>query len=175
MSIIRPAVKRPSCLRSPDLRSPDLQSPYLLRRRPGRILIGLLAVSAAAAALVPAISSAGSPKSVHKLVFKIDGKARQKVVGAGGIVVTARCPAEACTVVASAKGKSPSIHTGKVRALVAGGESQRMILPLSAKDGAKLRAALVAGKEPALTVSAMARDGYGAKVPLELTVTALRG
>ena len=132
-------------------------------------------MSAGAAALVPAISSAGSPKSVHKLVFKIDGQARQKVVGAGGIVVTARCPAEACTVVASAKGESPSIHTGKVRARVAGGGSQRMMLPLSAKDGEKLRAALAAGKKPALTVSAMARDGYGAKVPLELTVTALRG
>ncbi len=47
-----------------------------------------------------------------------------------------------------------------------------MMLPLSAKDGAKLEAALAAGKKPVLTVSAMARDGYGAKVPLELKVTA---
>jgi hypothetical protein len=146
-----------------------------LRRSSGRILIGLLAVSAGAVALVPAISSAGSPKNVHKLVFKIDGQARQNVVGAGGVVVTARCPAESCTVVASAKGKSPSVQTDQVRARVAGGGSQRMVLPLSAKDGGKLRAALAAGKKPALTVSAMARDGYGAKVPLELTVTALRG
>lgn len=50
-----------------------------------------------------------------------------------------------------------------------------MMLPLSATDGAKLRAAIASGKKPALTVSAMARDAYGAKVPLELTVTALRG
>jgi hypothetical protein len=146
-----------------------------LRRRPGLILIGLLAVSVGSAALVPAISSAGSPKNVHKLVFRIDGQARQNVVGAGGIVVTARCPAEACTVVASAKAESPSVHTGKVRAQVAGGRSQRMMIPLGARAGEKLRAALTAGKKPALTVSAMARDGYGAKVPLELTVTALRG
>jgi len=164
MSIIRPAVKR----------SADWTS-YPLRRSPGRILIGLLTVSVGAAALVPAISSAGSPKGVHKLVFKIDGQARQAVVSAGGIVVTARCPAEACTVVASAKGKSPSVHTGKVRSHVTAGGSQRMMLPLGAKDGQKLRAALAAGKKPALTVSAMARDAYGAKVPLELTVTALRG
>jgi hypothetical protein len=164
MSINRPVVKR----------SLDLRTRHLVRRRPGRILIGLLAVSAGAA-LIPAISSAGSPKSVHKLVFKIDGQARQNVVGAGGIVVTFRCPAEACTVIASAKATSPQVHTGKVRARVAGGGSERMMLPFSAKDCAKLRAAMAAGKKPALTVSAMARDGYGAEVPLELTVMALRG
>jgi hypothetical protein len=165
MWINRPAVKR----------SPDLNSSHLLRRRPGRFLIGVVAMTAGAAALIPAISSAGAPHGAHKLVFKIDGQARQNVVGAGGIVVTARCPAEACTVVASAKAKSPQVSTGKVRARVAGGGSARMMLPLGAKDGAKLRAALAAGKKPALTVSAMASDGYGAKVPLELTVTALRG
>jgi hypothetical protein len=165
MSINRPAVKR----------SPDLRSPHLLRRRPGRILIGLLAIAAGAAALIPAISSAGAPHGAHKLVFKIDGQARQDVVGAGGIVVRAECPAEACTVIASAKSTSPQVNTGKVRARVAGGGSARMTLPLSAKDGERLRAALAAGKKPALTVSATARDGYGAKVPLELTVTALRG
>ncbi len=97
------------------------------------------------------------------------------MVGAGGIVVTVRCPAEACTVIASAKSSSPQVSTGKVRARVAGGGSARMMLPLGAKDGAKLQAALAAGKKPKLTVSATASDGYGAKVPLELTVTALRG
>jgi hypothetical protein len=125
--------------------------------------------------LIPAISSAGAPHGAHKLVFKIDGRARQNVVDAGGIVVTVRCPAEACTVVASAKATSPQVQTGNVRARVAGGGSARMMLPLSAKDGAKLGAALAVGRKPALTVSAMARDDYGAKVPLELTVTALRG
>ncbi len=165
MSINRPAVKR----------SPDPRSPYLLRRCPGRVLVGLLAMTAGAAALIPAISTAGAPHGAHKLIFKIDGRARQDVVGAGGIVVTVRCPAEACTVIASAKATSPQVHTGQVRARVAAGGSARMVLPFSAKDGARLRAALAAGKKPALTVSAMARDGYGAKVPLELTVTALRG
>jgi hypothetical protein len=165
MSINRPAVKR----------SPDLNSSHLLRRRPGRILIGLLAITAGAAALIPAISSAGAPHGTHKLVFKIDGQARQNVVGAGGIVVTAQCPAEACTVVASAKAMNPQINTGEVRARVTGGGSARMMLSFSAEDDEKLRAALASGKKPSLTVSAMARDGYGAKVPLELTVTALRG
>jgi hypothetical protein len=165
MSINRPAVKR----------SPDPRSPHLLRRRPGRILIGVLAMTVGVAALIPAISSAGATHGTHKLVFKIDGQARQNVVGAGGIVLKAECPAEACTVVASAKSASPQVDTGNVRVRVTGGGSARMMLPLSAKDGEKLRAALAAGKKPALIVSAMARDGYGAKVPLELTVTALRG
>src|ERR1700750_1116643 len=109
MLIIRQAVKRSPSMRPSGLRSPDPGSPPLVRRCPGRILIGLLAVSVGAAALVPAISSAGSTKNVHKLVFKIDGQARQDVVGAGGIVVTARCPVEACTVVASAQAESPSV------------------------------------------------------------------
>jgi hypothetical protein len=78
-------------------------------------------------------------------------------------------------VVASAKASSPQVDTGEVRTRVTGGGSARMMLPFSAKDGAKLQSALAAGKKLALTVSAMARDGYGAKVPLELTVTALRG
>jgi hypothetical protein len=165
MSIIRPATKR----------SPGTRAPHLLRRRRSRILIGLLAITACAAALVPAISSAGSPQSGHKLVFRIHGQARQDVVGDGGIALKAECPAEACTVVAWAQAKSPSVHTGKVRARVAGGGSQRIVLPLGKSEGRKLQAALEAGKKPALTVSATARDGYGAEVPLELTVTALRG
>lgn len=165
MSINRPAVKR----------SPHLKSLHLVRRHPGRILIGLLAMTAGAAALIPAFSSAGAPHGPHKLVFKIDGQARQNVISAGGVVVKAECPAEACTVIASATSASPRVNTGKVRARVAGGGSARMMLPLSAKDGEKLRAALASGKKPALTVSATARDGYGAKVPLELKVTALRG
>ena len=162
MSIICPALKRSAA-----------RTPYPLRRRPGLILIGLAVT--AGAALIPAVSSAGSPHAAHKLVFKIDGQARQDVVDAGGIVVTARCPTEACTVVASAAATSPQVRTGKVRTRVAGGGSARMMLPLSAADGKKLRAAIASGKKPALTVSAMARDAYGAKVPLELTVTALRG
>ena len=152
-----------------------MNSPRLLRRRPGRILIGALAITAGAAALIPAISTAGAPHGTHKLVFKIDGQARQNVLDAGGIVVTVRCPAEACTVIASAKATSPQVNTGKVRARVTGGGSARMMLPFSAKDGQMLQVALAAGKKLALTVSATARDGYGAKVPLELTVTALRG
>jgi hypothetical protein len=134
-----------------------------------------VAITAGAAALIPAIANAGAQPGAHKLVFRINGQARQDVVGAGGIVVRAECPAEACTVVASAKSTSPSVQTGNVRARVAAGGSDRMMLPLSAKDGAKLEAALAAGKKPVLTVSAMARDGYGAKVPLELKVTARRG
>src|ERR1700743_760524 len=105
MSIIRPALKRSA-----------VRTPYPLRRRPGLILIGLAVT--AAAALIPAVSSAGAPHATHKLVFKIDGQARQNVIGAGGIVVIAHCPTEACTVVASAQGESPALRTEKVRTRV---------------------------------------------------------
>jgi hypothetical protein len=166
MSINRLAVKRSSAL----------PSRYPVRRRRGRFLIGLLAVSVGATALLPAVAGAGAPpKGAHKLVFWINGEARQDVVGSGGVVVVAKCPAEACMVVAAAAGKSPSVHTVKVRTRIAAGGSARMMLPLGSRDDEKLRAALAAGKKPALTVSAKARDGYGAEVPLELTVTALRG
>jgi hypothetical protein len=168
MSINRPAVKRSRG------ELPHVGIPSPVRRRPARILIGLLTLCVGVAALLPAISS-GASHGAHKLVFKIDGQARQDVVSAGGIVLTARCPAEACTVTASAAAKSPSVHTGRARVQVAAGGSSRMTLPLGAKDAGKLRAALEAGKKPTLTVKAMARDHYGAKVPLELTVTALRG
>ena len=162
MSIIRPVVNRfPVRISRP------------VRQGPRLTLVGLLAI-VAGAALVPAISSADPHHGGHKLVFRIDGQARQDVIGTGGIVLTASCPAESCTVVASAKGKRPSIHTDKVRAEVVAGGSARLTLPFDAKDDARLRAALAAGKKPSLTVSATARDGYGAKVPLELTVTALR-
>ncbi|MFT3862857.1 MAG: hypothetical protein QM729_01190 [Solirubrobacterales bacterium] len=139
-----------------------------LKRSRGRILIGLLTLTATTVALAPATATAAPEK--HDLVFKISGQARQNVVGAHGIVITARCPTEACTVVAAASSKSPSIHTGKVRARVAAGGSERLTLPLGKKGGAKLEAALAAGKSPTFTVQITAKDAFGVRVPLSLQV-----
>jgi hypothetical protein len=137
-----------------------------LRPHRGRLLIGLLAATATAAALVPIAQA----RTRHDLVFKVSGSAHQNVIGTHGIVISAHCPAEACTVVASATGTSPSVHTGKVRAKVAAGGTKRLTLPLDTRDGAKLKAALEAGKAPTLTVHATAHDAFGGKVPLTLTV-----
>lgn len=142
--------------------------PVLKRRRHG-FLIGVLAVTAGAAALAPVASSTAAPGG-HDLVFRISGPAHQDVVGAGAIVFSARCPADACTIVASAKSASPSIASGKVRARIAAGGKERITVPLGARATAKLQAALEAGKSPTLTVRATARDAFGAKVPLELKV-----
>jgi hypothetical protein len=137
-----------------------------LRPRRGRILIGLLAVTATVAALVPIAQA----RAHHDLVFKVGGSSRQNVIGSHGIVISVHCPAEACTVVASAAGTSPAVHTGKVHAKVAAGGTKRITLPLDTRDGAKLKAALEAGKAPTLTVRATAHDSFGGKVPLSLTV-----
>jgi hypothetical protein len=138
----------------------------LLRPRRGRILIGLLAATATAAALVPIAQA----KARHDLVFKVSGSARQNVVGTHSIVISVHCPAEACTVVASATSTSSSVHTGKVHAKVGAGGTKRITLPLDSRDNAKLKAALEAGKAPTLTVHATAHDAFGGKVPLTLTV-----
>jgi len=128
-----------------------------------------LALTATTAALVPATTSA-LPTSRHNLVFKVNGKVRQDVIGAQGITITVRCPTEACAIVATAQSKSPSVHTGNVRAQLAAGGSSRLVLPLGEKDSAKLAAALGAGKSPTFTVKATAKDNFGSKVPLQLTV-----
>ncbi|HEX4753845.1 MAG TPA: hypothetical protein VH268_13165, partial [Solirubrobacterales bacterium] len=140
------------------------------RPRRGRKVIALLTVAATAAALVPAASSAHRGSGRHHLVFKLAGPAHQNVIGTHGIVISVRCPAEACTVVASATSSSPSIHTAKVRIRVAAGGTERLTLPLSTRDSGKLKAALEAGKKPSLTVKATAKDGFGSKVPLSLRV-----
>jgi hypothetical protein len=141
-----------------------------MRPRRGRKVIGLLAVTALSAALVPAASSAHRGSGRHNLVFKVTGSSHQNVIGTHGIVISVRCPAEACTVVASATSTSPSIHTTTVRAHVAAGGAGRLTLPLSTRDSGKLKAALEAGKAPILTVKATAKDGFASKVPLSLQV-----
>jgi len=144
-----------------------IRPPVRPRRR--RKVIGILAAIATAAALVP-IASGAQARVRHNLVFKVTGSSHQNVIDAHGIVISVRCPAEACTVVASATSSSPSIHTAKIHAHVPAGGTERLTLPLSARDGGKLAAALEAGKKPSLTVKATAKDKFGSKVPLSLQV-----
>jgi hypothetical protein len=86
-------------------------------------------------------------------------------IAAGGIAITLHCPTEACTVVASAAGASPTIHTASVRTRVAAGTTKQLTLPLPPRQTAKLKAALKSGKSPILTVHATARDSSGNRVP----------
>lgn len=143
----------------------------LLRLPRRRILIGLTA--AAATALVPAVSTAGAP--AHHLVFRLSGPGRQDVVGAGAIKIRAVCPAEACTVVAAAKSKNPSLHTAKARAQIAAGSAETLLLPLPPKQASKLKAALESGRSPTFTVKATARGDAGTHVPLSIRVKPLDG
>jgi hypothetical protein len=136
-----------------------------LRQRRERILIGL-ALIATAAAIFPAASAAGR----HHLVFRLTGPSHQNIVATEAVVISVGCPTEACTVVASAGAKSPSVHTGTVRSHLAGGSTEQLTLPLAPAQGAKLAAARNAGKSPTLTVHAAARDSAGNRVHLTLLV-----
>jgi hypothetical protein len=137
-----------------------------LRPRRARFLIGLIA-AVAALALVPAAS--GAPAH-HHLVFRLSGPSHQNMVAAGGVVIALHCPIEACTVVASATSASPSVHTASVRTSVTAGTTKQLTLPLTPRQSAKLKVAAKAGKSPALTVHATARDSSGNRVPLTFQV-----
>jgi hypothetical protein len=139
-----------------------------LRLRPRRILTAL-AATIALAALIPMAAGAGGPK-VHRLVFNLSGSFRQDVIGAGVIKIRARCPTEACTVVAQATSKSPSFRTAKVHAHVPAGSAESIFLPLAPRDRGKLKAAFKAGHSPTLTVKATAHDVVGTEVPLSIKV-----
>lgn len=141
-----------------------------LRPRRGRTLICLLVAATTATAALAPVASNAQAKGRHDLVFKVTGASRQNVIGAHAIVISVRCPVEACNVVASATSSSPSVHTGNLRIQVPAGGSERLTLPLSPRNCAKLKAALEAGKSPTLTVDATAHDPFGGKVPLSIKV-----
>jgi hypothetical protein len=145
-----------------------------LRLRPGRILIGLL-TAITAAALIPSAAGAGAPKgdqapAGHHLVFRLSGRSHQDVIGAHSVTVRARCPVEACTVVASATSQSPAIHTARVHAQIPAGSAAALTVPLAPRDRGKLKAALEAGHSPTLMVKVIAHDGAGNRIPLTIEV-----
>ena len=143
--------------------------PPIHRPRRGPILIGLAALISVLA-LLPAAAGAGSTS--HHLEFRLSSPEHQDVVGEGAILIRARCLGEPCTVVASAKSKKPSLHTGKARAQLAPGVAETLSLPLSKQQRGKLKAALEAGRSPVFTVEATARDHGGTHIPLTIEVTA---
>src|ERR1700744_5240632 len=119
------------------------------RPRRGAILIALATALALLAALVPA--GAGAKPGPPHLVFRLSGAAHQDVVDSGAVKVLVRCPAEACTVVASAAAKSPSVHSSTARVSVPAGGSKELAIAVSDRQSAKLAAARKAGKAPTLT------------------------
>jgi hypothetical protein len=137
----------------------------------GPILIGLAVI---AAALLPAVAGAGGTKGGHHLEFRLSAGRHQDIVGERAILIRARCLGEACTVVASAESKSPSLHTGRARIQIAAGAAKILSLPLAPRQRGKLKAALEAGRSPAFTVEATAHDHAGTRVPLSIEVRALK-
>lgn len=139
-----------------------------LRRPRGPILIGLALI--ALAALLPA-AAIGGTKGAH-LEFRLSALPHQDMVGESAIEVRARCLSEPCSVVASAKSKNPSLHTGQARVTIAAGEAKTLSLPLPKQQRAKLKAALNSGRSPIFTVKATAHDQAGTHIPLSIQVEA---
>lgn len=137
------------------------------RARSASILVGLAVV--ASAALLPTAEGAGTTPG-HHLEFRLFGPTHQNVVAAGAIEVRGRCPAEACTVVASATSANPSIQTETARTHIPAGSAETISLSLSRRQKGKLKAALEAGHRPIFTVKAVARGKAGTRVPLALKV-----
>jgi hypothetical protein len=131
----------------------------------GPILIALAAV--ALVALLPA-AAVGGPR--HHLEFRLSALPHQDMVGESAILVRVRCLSEPCTVVATAKSKSPSLYSGQARTTLAAGESETLSLPLAKQQRGKLKAALAAGREPIFTVRATAHDQAGTRIPLAIEV-----
>jgi hypothetical protein len=140
--------------------------------RPRKRLIhgGILIAAAAivAFALVPA-AGAGAPQG-HHLEFRLSGPSPQNVVGAGAIQINARCPVEACTVVASAASKNPAIRTGTTRAKIRAGAAEPILLLLRPHQQAKLRSVVKSGRKPTFTVHAAAHDSAGTRIPLKIMI-----
>ena len=145
--------------------------PPIHRLRRGPILIGF-AAAISALALLPAAAGAGSTN--HHLEFRLSSPEHQDMVGEGSILIRARCLGEPCSVVASAKSKKPSLHTGKASAQLAAGDSETLALPLPKQQRGKLKAALEAGRSPVFTITATAHDHGGTHIPLSIEVTAQR-
>ena len=143
------------------------------QRLPLACILIALSVPVVAAAFVPSLAGAGAPKG-HHLEFRLSGRDHQDVLGEGAIVINARCPTEACTVVATATSEKPSIHTATVHAKIAAGKAASITLPLAKKQKGKLKAALEAGKSAPLTVKATAHDHAGNRIPLSFEVRAYK-
>jgi hypothetical protein len=91
---------------------------------------------------------------------------KQKVLKQKGVVVSASCPLEDCTITASGKRLKP------VTEPVAGGVAENLEVPVKRKKLRAIARALRAGKKPKVTVSASVTDAAGNVATDALTVRA---
>jgi hypothetical protein len=117
--------------------------------------------------------TAGGPND-KELTFSLRGSRAQRVLRQKGVVVTATCPAETCSLVASASGRLPRAKARRaaltqlairpVVAQVAAGAPKRLKLRLDRAQLRALRTVLKARKRVKLTVTVLAGDVAGNRV-----------
>lgn len=118
------------------------------------------------------------------VVVELSAKKAQKIVRQRGVVVTASCPQEACSAVATGRGnvrKPPAsrdplvkLRPRAVTRELAAGVPQRIKLKLRKPQLRLVRAALATGKRPKLRVTATATDAVGNTATQTVVVRARR-
>lgn len=106
-----------------------------------------------------------------QLDFRLTGANRQRVLKQKGVVLTARCPQAACTLVATSSGR---FGTKPLSLKLRAGETRTLKLKIGKKRLRSLRRTLKAGKKPKLQVTVAAIDAAGARAARALTVAVKR-
>ena len=156
---------------------------YALRLGEARMLIGVLCtepvppppvVPAAPPPLTPAPPAVATapPDAVAPAVL-VDAARSQRVLRRGAVLVTVRCPGEACSASATA---SVALPRGRTLRLASsrreGARGQRLTLRLTLASDARaaLRRALRAGRSPRALVRVLARDAAGNRTVVRRTI-----
>ena len=124
----------------------------------------------------------GGGGSDTEVSFDLSGKSRQRLLKRKAVVVTATCPLEPCTATVSGSGRLPKpkraprakLKLKPVTAELDGGAARKLRLELKRRQLRALAAALRAGKEPKVKVSASGTDSAGNSAADALTVRASR-
>ena len=119
----------------------------------------------------PGPAPAAGPDGVLEL--SLGGRRAQRVLRQRAVVVTARCPAEACTITATGRiaARRLSLRPRSARASLAAGERRTLRLRLTRRQLARVRAALRRGRRVRARVAVGAIDATGTPVTKRRSIT----
>jgi hypothetical protein len=114
------------------------------------------------------------------VALKVGGAKAQRLAAKRALVITVRCPQEACTVAATASGALPAVGATpkamlklkKATKKLAAAKAQKLTLRIGRKQAAAIAERLGAGKRVSLKIAVTATDAAGAKGVGSLRVAA---